>query len=373
MDNCIYVDNSSTTKLNPFVFNKMIPYLKDYYANASTPYELGKISKKVIEEARKSIARCLNVSSEEIIFTGSGTESDNLAILGIARANKDKGKHIITSKFEHLAVLNSCKALEKEGFEITYIDINPDGIVDIEKIKEAIRDDTIIISIMMVNNEIGTIQPIDEISKIARDKNIIFHTDAVQGVPHLKVDASKYDALSLSAHKFNGPKGVGALYLKKDVKIENIMFGGHQENGLRPSTENVAGIVGMSEALVNTNINLFEYNSKEKKLRDYLLLKLSDIKNLKINGTMNKRINSNLNFYIDGINSEDLKLYLEMNGICVSTGSACNSNQKEISHVLQSIGNKYSSIRISLSKDNTIYEMDTISYYIHKGLKILNK
>lgn len=373
MNNYIYADNSSTTKLNPFVLNKMMPYLKDCYGNASTPYELGKMSKKAIEAARKNIANCLNVSSEEIIFTGSGTEADNLALLGIARANKEKGRHIITSKFEHLAVYNTCKQLEKEGFDVTYVDINPDGIVNIEKLKEAIREDTILISIMMVNNEIGTIQPVDKIAQIAKEKNIIFHTDAVQGVPHIKIDASKYSALSLSAHKFNGPKGVGALYLKKDTKIENITFGGHQENGLRPATENVAGIVGMSEALINTNKNLCEYNKKEKMLRDYLLLKLGDINGFNINGTMQDRIESNLNFYIEGIDSESLKLYLEINGIYVSSGSACNSNVKEVSHVLKSIGKDNSAIRISLSNDNTIYEMDVISYYIHKSLKILNK
>lgn len=373
MNNYIYADNSSTTKLNPFVLNKMMPYLKDCYGNASTPYELGKMSKKAIEIARKNIANCLNVSPEEIIFTGSGTEADNLALLGIARANKEKGRHIITSKFEHLAVYNTCKQLEKEGFDVTYVDINHSGIVDIEMLKSSIREDTILISIMMVNNEIGTIQPVDEIARIARDKNIIFHTDAVQGVPHIKIDASKYDALSLSAHKFNGPKGVGALYLKKDTKIENIIFGGHQENGLRPATENVAGIVGMSEALINTNQNLHEYNKREKMLRDYLLSKLVDIDGLNINGTMEERIGSNLNFYIDGIDSENLKLYLEMNGICVSSGSACNSNVEEVSHVLKSIGRENSAIRISLSKDNTIYEMDVISYYIHKSLNMLNK
>ncbi len=373
MNNYIYVDNSSTTKLNPFVLNKMIPYLKDCYGNASTPYELGKVSKKAIEIARKNIASCLNVSPEEIIFTGSGTEADNLALLGMARANKEKGRHIITSKFEHLAVYNTCKQLEKEGFDVTYVDVNENGIVNVEMLKKAIREDTILISIMMVNNEIGTIQPIDEIAKIARDNDIIFHTDAVQGAPHIKIDASKYGALSISAHKFNGPKGVGALYLKKGTSIENITFGGHQENGLRPATENVAGIVGMSEALIITNKNLCEYNGKERKLRDYLLSKLKDIDGFSINGTMKERINSNLNFYIDGINAEDLKLYLEMNGICVSSGSACNSNVEDISHVLKAIGKESSAIRISLSKDNTIYEMDTIAYYIHKSLKMLNK
>lgn len=373
MNNYIYVDNSSTTRLNEYVLSKMMPYLTNYYGNASTLYELGKISKKAIETSRIKIARCLNVTPEEIIFTGSGTEADNMAIMGLARENRYRGNHIITSKFEHLAILNTCKELEKEGFEVTYIDVGENGIIDANKIKEAIRPNTILITIMFVNNEIGTIQNVDEIASIAHERNILFHTDAVQAVPHMRIDASKYDALSLSSHKFNGPKGVGALYLKKGVNIQNILNGGHQEKCLRPGTENVAGIVGMAEALRMTNYNMEKNNIKERKLRDYLICKLKDIPGFCINGDMINRVPGNLNFYIDGVDSEELKLFLEMNGICVSSGSACNSNVSELSHVLKAIGKDKSSIRISLSYENSFYEMDKIAYIIQKCVKICNK
>lgn len=371
MNNYIYVDNSSTTKLDGYVLSKMMPYLRDYYGNASTLYELGQISKKAIEISREKIAKCLNVLPEEIYFTGSGTEADNICICGIAKENK--GKHIITSKFEHLAVLNTCKQLEDEGFEVTYVDIEKNGIIDTQKIKEAIREDTILISIMYVNNEIGTIQNVDEIAALAREKGILFHTDAVQAVPHIKIDASKYDALSLSAHKFNGPKGVGALYLKKGIKLKNLLNGGHQECGIRPGTENVAGIVGMSEALWLTNCKIDQNNDREKKLRNYLISELSSIPGFRINGDIQKRVCSNLNFSIDGIDSEELKLFLEMNRICISTGSACNSNNTEISHVLKSIGQEKSAIRISLSHDNTFCEMDRIISVIKESIPKINK
>ena len=373
MNNYIYLDNSSTTKLSNRVLYKMMPYLTEYYGNASTPYELGKISKKAINTSREKIAKMLNVLPEEIYFTGSGTEADNMAICGIARANKEKGKHIITSKFEHLSVLNACKRLQDEGYNITYIDIKGNGIVDVKKLKEAIRTDTILISIMCVNNEIGTIQPIDEIADIARENNVIFHTDAVQAVPHMKIDASKYDALSLSGHKFNGPKGVGAVYIKKGVNFENILYDGHQECTMRPGTENVAGIVGMASALEYTQENLKFNNEKEEKLRNCLISKLENIPGFCINGDLDKRVGSNLNFYFENIDSDELKLFLEMNGICISGGSACNSNVKELSHVLKSIGKEKSSIRISLSANNTFFEMDKVAYTIKKYIDLVNK
>ncbi len=372
MDN-IYVDNSSTTKIDTRVLEKMMPYLKENYGNASTLYELGKISKEAIEKSRKDIAKIFNVDEKEIYFTGSGTESDNIAIMGIAYKYKNKGKHIITSKFEHLAVLNTCKKLEQEGFEITYVDVEKNGIINVNKIKEAIREDTILISIMYVNNEIGTIQNVEEISKIAKENNIYFHTDAVQAIPHMKIDASNFDLMSGSAHKFNGPKGVGLLYVKKGVEISNIICGGHQELGIRPGTENVAGIVGMSEALKITYENIEYKNCKERKLRDYLLEKLQkDIKNIEINGDMNSRISNNLNISFSGIDSSQIMLFLSMNGICASSGSACNSSNKEISHVLKSIGQNTSSIRISLSENNNFYEMDRIAYVIKKSIDIIN-
>ena len=260
MKNYIYVDNSSTTKLSERAYIKMLPYLRERYGNASTTYELGRISREAIEKSREEIAKCINVDKDEIYFVSSGTEADNLALRGIAHKYKNKGKHIITSKFEHSAILNTCKALEEEGYSITYVDVEENGIINLEKIKEAIREDTILISIMYVNNEIGTIQNVEEIAKIANDNNIIFHTDAVQAIPHIKINASIFDAMSISAHKFNGPKGIGVLYISKKVGFEPILYGGHQEKGLRPSTENVAGIVGMAEALCETYENLEQNN-----------------------------------------------------------------------------------------------------------------
>ena len=374
MNKYIYVDNSSTTKLDESVLLKMLPYLRENYGNASTTYELGKISRKAIEESREIIAKCLNVDADEIYFTASGTEADNLAIQGVAYSNSNKGKHIITSKFEHLAVLNTCEKLEKEGFDVTYLDVGESGIVDVEKVKEAIREDTILITIMYVNNEIGTIQNIDKISQIAREKGIIFHTDAVQAAPHIKIDASKLDMLSISGHKFNGPKGVGALYARKGVNVSGIICGGHQEKNLRPGTENVAGIVGMAEALKQKQNNLEMYNEKERYVRDYLLNRLkSEIKNVQVNGDMDNRICSNLNVTFDGINAEELMVFLDMSGICASSGSACNSNSGKLSHVLESIGQKNSSIRFTLSEKNTIYEMDRIVYVLKNSIDVINK
>ena len=372
MNRYIYVDNSSTTRLNENVLYKMLPYLKENYGNASTTYSLGKISSKAIDDSRKKIAKCINANPDEIYFTASGTEADNMAIQGVAHRYMYKGKHIITSSIEHLAVLNACKKLELEGFEVTYVQPQKNGIIDVEKIKEAIREDTILISIMYVNNEIGTIQNIDEISKLAKEKGIIFHTDAVQAMPHLKVDVKDIDLLTMSAHKFNGPKGVGVLYLKDGINIENVICGGHQEKGIRPGTENVAGIVGMAEALDITVKNLTKYNKKEKMLRDYLYNMLnSEIEGVIINGDKENRISSNLNISIKGINSSELMMFLDMNGICASGGSACNSSQKELSHVLKAIGQENTALRITLSSENTIYDKDKIAYVLKRSVNII--
>lgn len=372
MNRYIYVDNSSTTRLNENVLYKMLPYLKENYGNASTTYSLGKISSKAIDDSRKKIAKYINANPDEIYFTASGTEADNMAIQGVAHRYMYKGKHIITSSIEHLAVLNACKKLELEGFEVTYVQPQKNGIIDVEKIKEAIREDTILISIMYVNNEIGTIQNIDEISKLAKEKGIIFHTDAVQAMPHLKVDVKDIDLLTMSAHKFNGPKGVGVLYLKDGINIENVICGGHQEKGIRPGTENVAGIVGMAEALDITVKNLTKYNKKEKMLRDYLYNILnSEIEGVIINGDKQNRISSNLNISINGVDSSELMIFLDMNGICASGGSACNSSQKELSHVLKAIGQENTALRITLSSENTIYDMDKIAYVLKRSVNII--
>ncbi len=372
MKDYIYVDNSSTTKLSEKAYVKMLPFLRGEYGNASTTYELGRKAREAVEIAREKISKCLNVDKEEIYFVGSGTEADNMALRGIAHKNMSKGKHIITSKFEHSAILNTCKQLEKEGFKITYVDVEENGIIDVAKIKEAIKNDTILISIMYVNNEIGTIQKIDEIAKIARENNIIFHTDAVQAIPHIKIDASKYDALSISAHKFNGPKGIGVLYLNKNVQVEPIIFGGHQEKGLRPGTENVSEIVGMAEALEQTYINMEKNNCYERKLRDYLLNNiLESIPGVSINGDLDNRICSNINISIDGINTSDLMVFLDMEGICATTSSACNSGHDNITHVMKAIGHNTTSLRMTVSKDNTFEEMDKIVKVIKYAVEII--
>ena len=281
--------------------------------------------------------------------------------------NLEEIKNKITAQTRSHYSVKTFQFVARDGY------IEENGIIDVKKIKEAIREDTILISIMYVNNEIGTIQDIDEIAKIARDNSIIFHTDAVQAVPHIRINASNYDSLSLSAHKFNGPKGVGVLYLKKGVEVDNLICGGHQENSLRPGTENVAGIVGLAEAMKITNSNLDVNNIKERKLRDYLLSLISKIPGFVLNGEIDRRINSNINFCFEDIDSDELKLFLEMNNIYVSTGSACNSQIKDISHVLKSIGSKKAGIRISLSYENNMYEMNKIAYAIEDSVKVLRR
>ena len=295
-----------------------------------------------------------------------------MAILGLARANKNKGKHIITSTIEHKAILNSTKELEREGFNVTYLPVDNYGKIDIISLKNAIRSDTILISIMLVNNEIGTIQDITEIKKIAKENNIIFHTDATQAAPHMKLDSSYCDAMTFSAHKFQGPKGIGVLYLKSGIAIENISYGGSQENGLIPGTENVANIVGMAEAFENTQKNIEGINKKEKVLYNYLLSKLKKIPGFVLNGTEKGSIDSIINFYISGIDTKNLMLYLELNGICISSGSACNTKSQELSHVQKAIGNNYPSIRISLNYQNTLDEMDYIYENIIKCINIFH-
>lgn len=370
--NQVYVDNSATTKISKQVLEKMMPYLKENYGNASQEYSLGKISKEAIENSRKKIANLIGAKPKEIYFTTSGTQADNLAILGLARANKNKGNHIITSTIEHKAILNSTKELEREGFNVTYLPVDNYGKIDIISLKNAIRSDTILISIMLVNNEIGTIQDITEIKKIAKENNIIFHTDATQAAPHMKLDSSYCDAMTFSAHKFQGPKGIGVLYLKSGIAIENISYGGSQENGLIPGTENVANIVGMAEAFENTQKNIEGINKKEKVLYNYLLSKLKKIPGFVLNGTEKGSIDSIINFYISGIDTKNLMLYLELNGICISSGSACNTKSQELSHVQKAIGNNYPSIRISLNYQNTLDEMDYIYENIIKCINIFH-
>ena len=370
MEKFIYVDNSATTKINSQVLVKMMPYLTDYYGNASTTYNLGKKSKEALDESRRIIAHILKVNPKEIYFTTSGTQADNLAILGFARANKNRGNHIITSCIEHKAILNSCKELENEGFDVTYLPVDKYGKIDADTLKKEIRKDTILISIMYVNNEIGTIQNIKELASIAKENNIVFHTDAVQAAPHIPLIVDNVDMLSISGHKFGAPKGVGALYIKDGISINNISYGGGQENGLLPGTENVSNIVGIAEAYRLTNKDLPKIQIKERALYNYLLSNLKQIKGFILNGSESDSINSVINFSIENVDMVKLKLYLEMNGIYLSAGSACNSGSTELSHVLKAIGSSNSGLRISINYLNTMYEMNYILEKIKNCVKL---
>ncbi len=361
----IYFDHAATTPLKKEVLDEMMPYLTEQYGNPSTIYKLGREAKKAIELARERVAKALNADIQEIYFTSGGTESDNWALKGVAFANKDKGKHIITTTIEHHAVLHPLKYLEGLGFEVTYVPVEPNGIVDPQKIKEAIRDDTILISVMLANNEIGTIQPVKEIAKIAKEKGIIVHTDAVQAVGQIPVDVKDLgvDLLSLSAHKFYGPKGVGALYIRKGTKIHPFSHGGAQERNRRAGTENVAGIVGLGKAIELATQSLSEYAAKLQKLRDKLIDGvLSKIDYVRLNGDRNQRLPNNANFSFEFIEGESLLLMLDMKGIAASSGSACTSGSLDPSHVLLAIGLEHEvahgALRITLGEDNTEEDID---------------
>ncbi|NMC08704.1 cysteine desulfurase NifS [Candidatus Microgenomates bacterium] len=359
-----YFDNAATTKINTKVLEEMMPYLTEKYGNASSIYSLGRESRKAIDTARDKVAKALNAESKEIYFTNSGTESDNWALKGIAYANKEKGKHIITSNIEHHAILHTCKYLEKQGFEVTYLPVNENGIVNIEDLKNAIREDTILISVMFANNEIGTIQPIKEIGEIAKEKDIYFHTDAVQAVGNVEIDVKdlNIDLLSLSAHKLNGPKGIGVLYIKDGVKIDNLLHGGSQEKTRRPSTENVAGIVGLGMAIEIATENIPQKAEYLKSLRQKTIDGLLQIPDTILNGDPEKRLPGNVNVCFKYIEGESILLMLDQLGICASSGSACTSGSLEPSHVLLAIGRPHEiahgSLRLSFSKDNTEEEVD---------------
>ena len=372
----VYFDNSATTKLDEDVLKKMIPYLTNEYGNASSIYELGRQSKKAIEDAREKVAKVLNCDPSEIYFTSGGSESDNTAIRGIAYEYKEKGNHIITSKIEHPAVLNTCKQLEKEGFEVTYLDVDSDGFVRLDELKKAIKKETILISIMFANNEIGTIEPIEEIGKIAKENKIIFHTDAVQAVGSIKIDVQKMniDMLSMSAHKFYGPKGIGALYAKKGVKFQKLINGGHQEKDKRAGTENVYAIVGLGEAIEKAYNEFDEHINKIKYLRNYYLQEVEKrIIDIKINGSMEKRLPGNCNISFANVDGEGLLLNLDLKGICASSGSACASGSLNPSHVLMAIGVPsqlaQSSLRVTIGKYNTQEEVDYLLDNLEKIIK----
>lgn len=373
----VYLDNSATTRMDSSVLEEMIPFLSDNYGNASSVYSIGRLSKKAIEDSREKVANILNCRPDEIYFTSGGSESDNTAIKGIARANREKGKHIITSKIEHLAVLDTCKKLEEDGFEVTYLDVDEYGRINLDELKSSIRKDTILISIMYANNEVGTIQQISQIGKIAKENNIYFHTDAVQAIGSAKIDvqAQNIDSLSLSAHKFYGPKGIGILYVKKDIKFEKFIDGGHQERNKRAGTENVANIVGLAKALEMAYDKLEEHTLKISQLRDYYENSVKEsIPNIKINGDINDRLPGNSNISFIGVNGQDLLLNLDMMGICVSSGSACTSGSINASHVLMALGLDEdiarSSIRVSIGKYNTKEDID---YLVKNLIEIVDR
>ena len=360
-----YFDNAATTKISKEVINSMQPYLNEIYGNASSIYSIGRETKKAIEVAREKVAKAINADSNEIYFTGSGTEADNWAIKGIAFANQHKGKHIITTNIEHHAVLHTCEYLEKFGFETTYVPVKKNGIVDVNDIKGATREDTILISVMLANNEIGTIQPIKEIGELAKEKNIYFHTDAVQTIGNIPVDVKELnvDLLSLSAHKFHGPKGVGALYVRNGVNIDNLLHGGGQEKRRRASTENIAGIVGLGTAIEITTKNIDEKVKYLIKLREKTINGLiENIPEIIVNGDREKRLPGNVNVCFKYIEGESILLHLDQYGICASSGSACTSGSLEPSHVLLAIGLPHEiahgSLRLSFSEENTEEEVD---------------
>lgn len=365
MDKTYYFDNAATTKISKSVLDSMLPYLKEKYGNPSSIYSLGRESKDAIDTARDKVAKSLGCESKNIYFTSSGSESDNWAIKGVALANKDKGNHIITSSIEHHAVLHTCEYLEKQGFEVTYLPVKSNGVVDIKELKKAIRKDTILISIMYANNEIGTIQPIKEIGEIAKENGIYFHTDAVQAVGNIEIDLSNLniDLLTLSGHKFNAPKGVGVLYIKDGVKIDNLIHGGGQERGKRASTENVANIVGLGTAIELATKDIKKKSEYLIQLREKCIKGIMDnIPNTILNGDPVNRLPGNVNVCFKYIEGESILLMLDQLGICASSGSACTSGSLEPSHVLLAIGLPHEiahgSLRLSFSKDNTQEEVD---------------
>lgn len=373
----IYFDNAATTKLDDEVLKEMMPYLTNMYGNASAIYELGRESRKAIEDAREKVAKVLNCEVGEVYFTSCGSESDNTAIKEIARANKKNGNHIITSKIEHPAVIETCEQLKKEGFEITYIGVDEKGIVDLEEIKRAIKPTTILISIMFANNEIGTVEPIKEIGKIAKEHEIVFHTDAVQAVGNVRIDVEdmNIDSLSLSGHKFYGPKGVGVLYVKREIEFQSFINGGHQERNKRAGTENVAGIVGIGKAIELAYQNLDEHNKKITELRDYFINQITaKIPKVKINGDMINRLPGNVNISFKGVDAEGLLLNLDLKKICASSGSACSAGSLEPSRVLLAIGLEKemakSSLRVTIGKYNTKEE---VNYLIESLEEIVSR
>ena len=363
----IYLDNAATTKVADSVVDAMLPYFKEYYGNASSIYQLGAKSKEALDESREYIAGTLGAKTNEIYFTAGGSESDNWAIKATADAYAQKGKHIITSAIEHHAVLHTCEYLEKHGYEVTYVGVDENGVIKLDELKAAIRPDTILISVMFANNEIGTIQPIKEIGEIAKEHDILFHTDAVQAyaqVP-INVDEMHIDMLSASGHKLNGPKGIGFLYIRKGIKIRSFVHGGQQERGRRAGTENIPGIVGLAAAAKRSFSMLEEKMKKEIELRDYLISRIeAEIPYCRLNGDRKKRLPNNVNFSFQFIEGESMLILLDSKGIAASSGSACTSGSLDPSHVLLAIGLPHEiahgALRLTISDQITMEDADYV-------------
>ena len=366
MKQIIYLDNAATTKTAPEVVEAMLPYFSEHYGNPSSIYSLGTESKKAVSGVRESIAKSLGAATNEIYFTAGGSEADNWAIKATAEAYAQKGKHIITSAIEHHAVLHTCEYLEKRGFEVTYVGVDENGILKLDELEKAIRPDTILISVMFANNEIGTIQPIKEIGRIAKEHDVLFHTDAVQAYGQLPINVDEYqiDMLSASAHKLNGPKGIGFLYIRKGLKTRSFIHGGAQERSRRAGTENVPGIVGLGAASERAFARMEEKTKKEIELRDYLIRRIEEeVPYCRLNGDRTRRLPNNVNFSFRFVEGESLLIMLDMRGICASSGSACTSGSLDPSHVLLAIGLPHEiahgSLRLTLSEENTKEELDT--------------
>ena len=363
----VYLDNAATTALSPKVLEKMMPYLTDIYGNASSPHSFGQTARIGVEHAREQVARAINADPSEIVFTGCGTESDNTVLFGVAERYAKKGDHIITTNVEHHAILHSCAALEKKGIKVTYLPVDKDGLVTPEQVRDAITDKTILVSVMFANNEVGTIMPIPEIAAVCHEKGVLFHTDAVQAAGHIPIDvkAMGIDMLSISGHKFHGPKGVGVLYERKGIRLPSYIIGGEQEKGRRAGTENVAGIVGLGEALELAVTNMSETSARMTRMRDRLIEGIeATIPEVKLNGHRTKRLPNNVNFSIKYIEGESILLMLDMAGIAASSGSACTSGSLDPSHVLLALGLTHEvahgSVRMTLGDDTTEEDIDYV-------------
>ncbi len=377
MEKIRYFDHAATTATKEEVLKEMLPYFSLNYGNASSMYSIGRKSRKAVEEARQRTAHAIGADTKEIYFTSCGSESDNLAIKGVAYANRDRGNHIITTKIEHPAVLHTCQHLEKEGFRVTYLNVNEEGFINLSELENAIGKETILISVMFANNELGTIEPIKKIGEIAKKHQIYFHTDAVQAIGNIRIDVKEYhiDLLSMSAHKFYGPKGMGALYVKTGVNFEKIQDGGHQERNMRAGTENVAGIVGLGKAIELAYENFDAYNEKLTNLRDYYISQIQEkIPHTKVNGHRTKRLPGNANISFEFVDGEALLLKLDLKGICASSGSACTSGSLDPSHVLVAIGlppkMANGALRVTFGDDNTKEDVD---YLVDSLVEIVEK